>query len=96
MGAAGRPFDETVARATNALTQLWPEASLGFFFVDEAAQVLQPHRSYSGVRPEMLATLRIPTSQGIVGWAARERQPVRVGNAEADPRYSSYLPARSR
>ena len=92
VGAAGRPFDETVARATNALTQLWPEASLGFLFVDEAAQALQPHRSYYGVRPEVLTTLRIPTSQGIVGWVVRERQPVRVGNAEADPRYVVISP----
>ena len=92
VGAAGRPFDETVARATGALTQLWPEASLGFLFVDEAAQVLRPHRSYYGVRPEVLATLRIPTSQGLVGWAARERRPVRVGNVTVDPRYVMIVP----
>ena len=91
VGAAGRPADEAVAHATNALTELWPEASLGFFFVDETAQRLRPHRSYYGVRPELLATLSIPTSQGIVGWAVRERQPVRVGNVEADPRYTNNI-----
>jgi signal transduction histidine kinase len=31
-------------------------------------------------------------SQGIVGWAVRERQPVRVGNVEADPRYILITP----
>jgi PAS domain S-box-containing protein len=92
VGAAGRPFDETVARATGALTQLWPEASVGFWFIDEAAYELQAHRSYHGAPPEMVAALRIPTSTGLIGWAARERQPVRVGNVQADPRYIIIAP----
>ena len=92
VGAAGRPFDETVARATNALTQLWPEASLGFLFVDEAAQVLNPHRSYYGMQPELLSTLSISTSQGIIGRSVRERQPVRVGNVKTDPHYIVIAP----
>jgi GAF domain-containing protein len=41
VGAAGRPFDETVERATQALTQLWPDAFLGFLFVDEATRSLR-------------------------------------------------------
>jgi GAF domain-containing protein len=39
VGAAGRPFDETVARATDALSRLWPDAALGFLFVDESARI---------------------------------------------------------
>jgi len=87
VGAAGRPFDETVARATEALTRLWPDALLGFLFLDEADQSLRPHPSYHGAPPETLAIVRVPVDKGITGWAVRERQPVRVGDVLADPRY---------
>ena len=87
VGAAGRPFDETVARATEALTRLWPDALLGFLFLDEADQSLRPHPSYHGAPPETIAIVRIPVDKGITGWAVRERQPVRVGDVLADPRY---------
>jgi PAS domain S-box-containing protein len=91
IGAAGRPFDETVSRATDGLARLWPDAVLGFLFVDEADQSLHLHHSYHGVSPEMRANLRIPLDQGLVGWAMREQQPVRMGNAAADSRYIAFV-----
>jgi len=87
VGAAGQPFDETVARATSSLSQLWPGAKVGFLFVDEADQTLRPHPSYFGMPPEMIADLRVPLNQGLTGWAVRERLPVRVGDITSDPRY---------
>ena len=42
--------------------------------------------------PETLASLSIPLDHGITGWAARERQPVRVGDVNADPRYVVKAP----
>jgi len=88
VGAAGRPFDETVERATAALSWLWPETPLGFLFVAEGAdQSLRLHPSYYGLSPEAVANVRIPLERGITGWAARERQPIRVGNVTTDPRY---------
>ena len=88
IGAAGRPFDETVARATDSLIELWPDVNVSFLFVDEADQSLRLHPSARGVSPEIIASLRIPLNQGITGWVARERQPVRVGDVTADPRYA--------
>ena len=87
VGAAGRPFDETVTRATDALNRLWPEASmLGFLFVDQVAQSLRLHPSYRGVPPERMG-MTVPLDRGITGWAAQKQQPVRVGDVFADPRY---------
>jgi len=87
IGAAGQPFDETVARARDSVTQLWPDVNVIFLFVDEADQSLRPHPSAHGVPPEIKAGLRIPLNQGITGWVARERQAVCVGDVTADPRY---------
>ena len=61
--------------------------NVSFLFVDEADQSLRLHPSAHGVSPEIIASLRIPLNQGITGWVARERQPVRVGDVTADPRY---------
>lgn len=86
-GAAGRPLDEIVTRATVMLSQLWPTAKLGFLFVDEADQSLRMHPSYHGVPREYAASLRVPSGQGITGWAVREKQPVLVGDVTTDARY---------
>ena len=91
-GAAGLPWDETVARATDSLARLWPDARVSFLFVDEADQSLRLHPSARGVSLEIIAGLRIPLNQGITGWVARERQPVRVGDVTADPRYVIGMP----
>jgi len=94
-GAAGRPFDETVAHARDSLIRLWPDVNVSFLFVDETEQSLRPHPSAHGVSPEIIANLRIPLNQGITGWVARERQPVRVGDVTADPRYVTAVCAPS-
>ena len=92
VGAAGRPFDETVAHATKALSRLWPDATLGFLFLDEADGSLRPHSSYYGLTPEALASLRLSLGQGITGRVMRERQPIRVGDVTVDPHYISHMP----
>jgi PAS domain S-box-containing protein len=84
--AAHEPFDEAVARATEALKQIWPRtSSLGFMFVDRARAELRLHASYLGV--PVATTPPIPLEQGLVGWVARELKPVRAGNVLADRRY---------
>jgi PAS domain S-box-containing protein len=92
IGAAGRPFDETVARATDSLIELWPDVNVSFLFVDETDQSLRLHPSARGVSPEIIASLRVPLNQGITGWVVRERLPVRVGDVTADPRYVVGVP----
>ncbi len=95
VGAAGRPFDETVARATEALSRLWPDASvIEFLFLDEAEQVLRLHPAYRASFAKPVSTT-FPVSQGLTGWAARERQPIRVGDVTVDPRYSGRAGIRS-
>ncbi len=89
VGAAGRPFDETVARATDALSQLWPQAVLGFLFVDESGQALRLHASYIHLTPECDPLTSVSFDQGLTGWAAREQRPIRVGDVTADPRCMS-------
>ncbi|HSD82643.1 MAG TPA: GAF domain-containing protein, partial [Anaerolineae bacterium] len=88
VGAAGRPFDETVARATDALSRLWPNASLGFLFVDETGQALRPHSSYLNPTPEFDSTTSLSLDQGLIGWAVHHQQPLRVGDVMLDPRYA--------
>jgi signal transduction histidine kinase len=93
VGAAGRPFDETVTHATKALSRLWPDATLGFLFLDEAEGSLRPHSSYYGLTPEALAGLRLSLGQGITGRVMRERQPIRVGDVTVEPHYISHMPS---
>jgi len=92
VGAAGRPFDEAVSRAANALASLWPDSKTSFLFVDETEQMLRVHPSNKHMPAEVVASLRIPLGQGITGWAARERQPVRVGDMSRDPRHTVAVP----
>ncbi|CAG0928949.1 Sensor protein kinase WalK [Thermoflexales bacterium] len=87
VGAAGRPFDETVARATDALSRLWPQASLGFLFIDETGQALRMHKSYLNPPPEIDATASMPLDVGLMGRAVRQQRPLRVGDVTTDPRY---------
>jgi PAS domain S-box-containing protein len=90
VGAAGRPFDETVARATDALSRLWPEAALGFLFVDETGQALRMHSSYLNPTPVLVAMESLGLDQGLTGWAARQQRPIRVGDVTTDPRYLAH------
>jgi PAS domain S-box-containing protein len=87
VGAAGRPFDETVARATDALSRLWPEAALGFLFVDESGQALRRHTSYINSAPECDPLENVSFDRGLTGWTARQQRPIRVGDVTTDPRY---------
>jgi PAS domain S-box-containing protein len=87
VGAAGRPFDETVARATDALSRLWPEAALGFLFVDETGQTLSMHSSYLNPTPVPVPMTSVGLDQGLTGWAARQQRPIRVGDVTTDSRY---------
>ena len=87
IGAAGRPFDEAVSRAVDGMCRLWPDSNVSFLFLDDTGQVLRLHPASQGVSPELIADFQVPLNQGITGWAARERQPVRVGDVTLDPRY---------
>ena len=89
IGTASRPVDETITRATDALSRLWPEASVGVWFVDAGGQTLRLHLAHDSAAP-----VSVPVESGLTGWVVRERQPVRVGDVAADPRHFLTRPGR--
>ena len=90
-GAAGLPFDDIVADATERLRRLWASHHLGFLFADETG-ALQLHASYVGMSPTLGRVVRIQPGQGIVGWVAQTGQPVVVPDTTQDPRYIEANP----
>ncbi len=87
-GCAGQSFD-IVARATQAMSQLWPEASLGFLFVDEQDMALCMHPSYHAAPSGGM--VRLPFDQGLTGLAVREQRPLRVGDVTTHPHYVCFI-----
>jgi len=47
------------------------------------------------LRPGVIDGLRLPCDQGIAGWVARHREPVRLADASADPRHYSAIAGRT-
>jgi signal transduction histidine kinase len=90
-GAAGQPFDDIVADATERLRRLWASHHLGFLFTDETG-ALQLHASYVGMSPKLGRVIRIQPSQGITGWVAQTGQPVVVPDTTQDPHYIEASP----
>jgi PAS domain S-box-containing protein len=87
IGAAGRPFDETVSHAVEAISDLWPGSHVAFLFVEDEGEWLRLHPASHGFSTELFPSGRIPLSMGITGWVARHRQPLRLDEAARDPRY---------
>ena len=85
-GAAGQPFDDIVADATERLRHLWASHHLGFLFADETG-ALQLHPSYVGMSPKLGRVIRIQPGQGLAGWVAQTGQPVVVPDTTQDPHY---------
>jgi len=90
-GAAGLPFDDIVADATERLRRLWASHHLGFLFADETG-ALQLHASYVGMSPKFGRMIRIQPGQGIAGWVAQTGQPVVVPDTTQDPHYVEANP----
>jgi PAS domain S-box-containing protein len=85
-GAAGRPFDDIVADATERLRHLWDSHHLGFLFPDEIG-ALQVHDSYVGLSAGMKRLIRFQPGDGVVGWVAQTGQPLVLPDVRHDPRY---------
>ena len=90
-GAAGQPFDDIVADATERLRRLWASHHLGFLFADETG-ALQLHASYVGMSRKLGRVIRIQPGQGIVGWVAQTGQPVVVPDTTQAPHYIEANP----
>lgn len=85
-GAAGRPFDDIVAEATERLSRLWDSHHLGFLFPDETG-ALRAHSSYRGLSPQVKDSLRMLPGQGLTGWVFQTGQPIVVPDIRQDPHY---------
>ena len=90
-GAAGQPFDDIVADATERLRRLWASHHLGFLFADETG-TLQLHASYVGMSPKLGRVIRIQPGQGIAGWVAQTGQPVVVPDTAQSSHYIEASP----
>lgn len=85
-GAAGRPFDDIVADATERLHRLWTSHHLGFLFPDETG-TLRVHASYVGLSPELKRSMRFQPGKGIVGRVAQTGQPFVVPDVRQELEY---------
>jgi len=85
-GAAGRPFDDIVAEATERLSHLWDSYHLGFLFPDETG-ALRVHPSYRGLSPQVKDSLRMLPGQGLTGWVFQTGKPIVVPNVCQDSHY---------
>jgi signal transduction histidine kinase len=85
-GAAGQPFDNIVAEATERLSRLWDSHHLGFLFPDESGD-LRVHPSYKGLSSEVKESLRLSSGQGLTGWVFQTGKPVVTPDVRQSPRY---------
>jgi diguanylate cyclase (GGDEF)-like protein len=68
--------------------ELLKASRFSLLLLDEEARELR-FEIASGPGAERLASLRLPVGEGIAGWVAREGQPVLIGDATRDPRFSA-------
>jgi len=82
---------EVVERTVNALQQHLNLDHLGLFLLNKTNGTLDLY-AHSGTEGDLSRNLRIELGQGIVGTAAAEGLPVRVGDVQSDPRYVLGIP----
>ena len=79
-------IDKLIEQLTNIIGDtLYPD-NFGVVLLDRAANVLKPHPSYRGTRPEDLLN-PIPVSQGVIGIVTRTGEPFRLGDVTKEPAY---------
>lgn len=80
--------DDLLKRIGELLFQLVEYHTLSVFLLDTEHKVLKHRFSLSGSK--VVSKPDIPISEGLVGHAARTRQPVVVGDVNADSRYIKF------
>lgn len=81
-------LDEVLAR-TQALVG-FEHGALLLYDAEHGELVLRRERGSAG-RYALSVGARLSLGRGLAGWAARQRQPVRVGDVQREPRYVSGL-----
>ncbi len=82
---AEQSLDALLVRIADAVGDLIPHDTLTIFEADETEQKLRPVLVRDEYADEILSTT-IRFSEGITGWAARNREPVLANHAHLDPR----------
>jgi diguanylate cyclase (GGDEF)-like protein len=78
-------LDNLLERIADTLAELVPHDSLSIYQADEAQTLLTPVLARDKWADEILGS-RSQFGEGITGWAALHRQPVRTNQAHLDPR----------
>src|SRR5579884_2650209 len=82
---AEQSLDALLVRIADTVGDLIPHDTLTIYEADEAEQVLRPVLARDVYADEIMSTT-ISFSEGITGWAARQREPVLSNQAHLDPR----------
>lgn len=77
--------DETIARVTNILSQIYSEVC-GILLIDPSGQFLTPHPSYAGADISGWQA-GYPLTEGITGRSALSGRTIRIGDVTREPGY---------
>ncbi len=83
--------DQLITRITSIIGELFYNDHFGFLMLSKDGQDLVVHPSYQGVSEEWL-NKSFPLEQGVVGRAAREKQPVIVEDVSQEEDYIGETP----
>ncbi len=83
--AAGSTLEEALQSAVQGIQVTWGGDRVSILLLDKDKNTLEI-RAFAGYSEEV-RNIRIPIGSGITGWVAQHRQPLRVGDVSADPRY---------
>lgn len=87
---ASLDLDEVLQKSAALVKRLIDYEIFAVMLLDERTQELY-FRFAIGHRPEVVQHWRVPLGKGITGIAAATRQPFRVGDVSAEPRYINAL-----
>ena len=80
--------DELLERIGELLYELLEYHTFSVLLLDSSTRMLKTRFSFSG--SQVVEKPDIPIDRGLVGYAARHRQPVVVGDVHTDPRYIKF------
>jgi signal transduction protein with GAF and PtsI domain len=89
LGSSLRPMGhETLLRSIAEVARaMFGAAACSIALLDETGEYLE-YTFATGIGADRTERLRIPSSQGIAGWAVSTGQPIEVGDVSKDPRFA--------
>ncbi|HVN52824.1 MAG TPA: GAF domain-containing protein [Anaerolineaceae bacterium] len=89
--ASSNGVDEALASAVQGLRVALGGDKVTIFLLNREQNLLQV-KSYAGYEEQSFRTFSVPYGQGIIGWVAANRQPVRIDDTRHDQRYIAATP----